>query len=381
MQQGTITIRQFTILIVMFIIGSSILLIPSALAIEAKQDAWISSIIGMAAGLAIIVLLNAFGARMPGPTFVQSCKQLLGTWAGTAVALLFVLHAFLLSTIMLRYIGDFMTTQIMPETPIEAIHLVFIVIVIMASVFGLETIARSAEVFFPWVLMFIIILAAMVSSRIDLTLMCPILENGIAPVIKGSFPLIGIPYLELVLLLMIYPSVMHPEKRARAFLIGGTLGGAMIVLITLLTIAVLGPYLTQRNMYASFALTKKISIGQLMQRVEALLAVTWFLTIFFKTTITYYVAAKGAAELLGLKRHRSILTPLGAIMVVYAPIVYPNIAFGIQFAGKVWTPYAAVFGIVLPLVLIAAAAWRKRKTGGGPARAGTENEGRLRRDR
>jgi len=100
--------------------------------------------------------------------------------------------------------------------------------------------------------------------------------------------------------------------------------------------------------------------------------VTWFLTIFYKTTITYYVAAKGAAELLGLKRHRTILTPLGALMVLYAQIVYPNIAFGIQFAAVGWTPYAAVFGIVLPIVLIAAAARRKRKTGGGPASPGAK---------
>ncbi|TNJ60309.1 spore gernimation protein [Paenibacillus hemerocallicola] len=370
-EQGKIAPRQFTILVIMFIIGSSILLVPAALGAQAKQDAWISAILGVAVGLGIIVLLAAAGSRLPSASLTESLKGLLGKWLGTVVAIFFVIHAFLLSVFMLRYIGDFMATQIMPETPVEAIHIVFIILVIMAAKHGLETFTRSAEIFLPWVLIFLFILTLFVLPQMKLDNLLPIMHNGFAPVLKGSLPLIGIPYLELVLLLMVYPHVDDPSKRTRAFLLGGTIGGILIILITVLTLSVLGPYLTVRNIYPSFALTKKINIGSFLQRIEALLAITWFLTIYFKTTVTFYVTAVGIAQIFKLKRYQSVLAPLGFLAAIYALIVYPDIVYGIRFAGTIWTPYAAVFGLLLPLVLLGIAMLRKiggsgrRKKGAG----------------
>lgn len=359
MEHGKIAARQFMILVVMFIIGSSILLVPAALGAQAKQDAWMSAIVGVAIGLGIIVLLSAVGNRLPSLSLVEACKVLLGKWLGTAVAVLFVIHSFFLAVFMLRYIGDFMATQIMPETPVEAIHIVFIILVIMASKYGLETFARSAEIFLPWVLLFLIVLTLFVLPQMQVDNLMPVMQKGFAPVLKGSLPLIGIPYLELVLFLMIYPHVDDASKRRRAFLLGGAIGGSMIILVTILTLSVLGPYLTVRNIYPSFALTKKINIGQFLQRIEALLAITWFLTIFFKTTVTFYVSALGFAQIFKLKRYQSVLAPLGFLTAIYALIVYPDVVYGIRFAGTIWTPYAAVFGLLLPLVLLGIAMLRK----------------------
>lgn len=360
MEQTKIAARQFMILVIMFIIGSSILLIPAALATHAEQDAWMSAIIGVVLGLCIIGILIALGNRFPTLNLIEVCMTLFGKWIGAAVSLLVVIHSFLLSVFMLRYIGDFMATQIMPETPVEAIHIVFILLVILASKYGLETLARSAEIFLPWVVGFLIVLTLFVLPQMDIENIRPVLQNGMSPVIKGTLPLIGIPYLELVLLMVVYPHVNETAKRGRAFLLGGTIGGTIIILITFLTLAVLGPYLTVRNIYPSFALTKQINIGQFLQRIEALLAIAWFLSIFYKTTLCFHVSAIGLSQILKLKRYHSVLVPLGFLCVTYATIVYPNIVYGIAFAGMIWTPYAAVFGLILPLLLLAVALIRRK---------------------
>lgn len=365
MDQDKIIPRQFTILVVMFIIGSSILLIPAALAAKAKQDAWISAGVGVIVGLAIIVLLAAVGNRLPEASFIDSLKKLFGSWIGSVVGLLFVMHGLLLSVFMLRYIGDFMATQIMPDTPVQAIHILFIVLVVLASRHGLGTLARSAEIFLPWVFAFLMILIIFVVPQIQVDNLMPVLRSGWTPIWKGSLALIGIPYLELVLILMIYPHVDKPERRLKAFLAGGAIGGTIITIITLLTLSVLGPYLTTHNIYPSFALTKKINLGQFLQRVEALLAITWFLTIFYKTTIAFYVSATGLTRLLGLRHMKSVSAPLGFLVAVYALIVYPDIVYGIRFAGTIWTPYAAVFGLVIPIALLIATWLRRDRLAGG----------------
>lgn len=360
-EHGKIASRQFMILVIMFIVGSSILLIPAALATHAEQDAWASAILGVIVGLGIIFILDRTGRRLPPGSLVDSLRALFGKWIGTAIAASVVFYAFFLGVFMLRYIGDFMATQIMPATPVEAIHILFIVLVIIAAKYGLETFARSAEIFMPWVILFLVVLTLFVLPQMKADNLMPVMQNGFSPIAKGSLPLIGIPYLELVLFLMMYPYVEDTAKRGRAFLLGGLVGGIMIIIVTVLTLSVLGPYLTVRNIYPSFALTKKINIAQFLQRIEALLAITWFLTIFFKTTITFYVASLGFAQIFKLKRYQSILFPLGFFTTIYALVVYPNIVYGIRFAGTIWTPYASVFGLLLPLLLLVMTFIRKAK--------------------
>ncbi|MCT6593161.1 spore germination protein, partial [Pantoea dispersa] len=50
----------------------------------------------------------------------------------------------------LYYVGNFLTTQILPYTPLTAIHIAFMGVVIVGVRLGIEVIARSAEILFPW---------------------------------------------------------------------------------------------------------------------------------------------------------------------------------------------------------------------------------------
>ncbi|MBP1992422.1 GerAB/ArcD/ProY family transporter [Paenibacillus eucommiae] len=361
MEHPQIGTRQFTVLVIMFIVGSSILMIPGAIAMHAKQDSWISSILAVAAGLGLIVLYCAIGSKFPGKTLFEYCKILLGKWIGLFVAIQFFIFSYLLAAFMLRYIGDFLTTEVMPETPITAILILFMVIVIMAASLGLEVLTRAAEIFFPWIVLFYFIIAVFVSPQIQMINLQPMLEHGLKPVLQGSLPLISIPYLELSLFLFIFPNVKNLNKRRQAFLIGGIIGGFLIVVVTFLSITVLGASLTIRNNYPTFSLTQKIHVGNFLQRVESLLAVIWFLTIFFKSAVTYYVSALGLAQILNLKDYRTVLVPLGVILVPLSLIVYPDIIYGNKFSGLVWTPYASMYGIVLPVLLLIVAFLRRKK--------------------
>ncbi|MED3687234.1 GerAB/ArcD/ProY family transporter, partial [Peribacillus butanolivorans] len=46
-----ISARQFAILVILFSIGTTILVIPGVMAQEVKQDAWIAAVIGTGIGL------------------------------------------------------------------------------------------------------------------------------------------------------------------------------------------------------------------------------------------------------------------------------------------------------------------------------------------
>lgn len=65
-----ITERQFIVLVILYIIGSAILVIPSILVSLAKQDAWITAILTVGVALSIMSLYVLLGRRFPNMTLI-----------------------------------------------------------------------------------------------------------------------------------------------------------------------------------------------------------------------------------------------------------------------------------------------------------------------
>lgn len=359
LESGKISIRQFMILVCLFTVGSSILIMPPGLTIIAKQDSWMAAIIGMGVGLLLVWLYAYLGSLFPSQTIVEYSEMILGKWLGKIISVLFFSYAFLLSALVLRNIGDFLTTQIMPETPIEFIHVAFLVAVIIGVQLGLEPLARTGELFFSLTIFLFLILVLFTFPEVEADNMKPVLEKGIKPIVLGAFSFLGTPFLELIVFLMILPYINEPKKAGKAFFIGTFYGGVILIVIISLTLLVIGTDLTARHIYPSYALAQKISIGNFLERIEVIMAMIWFTTIFFKLTVCYYASALSLAQILNLTQYRSLLIPLGMIMVVLSLVAYPDIIYFRNIIGRIWAPYAMTFGLIIPVLLLAVAVFRK----------------------
>lgn len=106
------------------------------------------------------------------------------------------------------------------------------------------------------------------------------------------------------------------------------------------------------------------------------MAIIWFMTIFFKLTVCFYASALSIAQVFRTASYRPLVLPLGMIMVILSLVVYPNIVYFREFASKIWTSYAMVFGLVLPLVLLLAslAASRRRNKGSAQEQGAGSNQ-------
>ncbi|XEC95547.1 endospore germination permease [Paenibacillus tarimensis] len=360
LENAKIAARQFAILVFMFTAGSSLLLAPGMLAAPAKQDAWLSGILGVGAGLLFGLIYTKLGTLYPDKNLAQYSEQILGKWVGKAVSILFLPFPFLLASLVLRNIGDFLTTYIMPETPIQFIHILMLIVVMMGIRLGIETIARAAEIIFPWFIILFLLLVIFVSPQIDAQKIQPVLEEGIKPVLHGALLLAAYPFMEYATFLFIIPYVNRPGKVGKAFFAGTIMGGAVIVLLTALSILVLGADHTARDIYPSYVLAQKINIGDFLQRIEAIIAGLWFISIFFKLSISFYAATFTLAQILNLKEYRMLVFPLGMMVVVFSLASSPNIIYNIAVILEVWVFFAGTFGLLLPLVLLGVAAFRKR---------------------
>ncbi|TQR31028.1 GerAB/ArcD/ProY family transporter [Brevibacillus brevis] len=356
---GHISARQFMILVALFGIGDAILYVPSLTATAAKQDAWISTLIGWGEGFLLTYLYVSLSMRYPNKSIFQFSKEILGKWMGKVVAVLFISYFFIDASLMLMEIGDFVTTQIMQETPIEIILVLFLVIIVMGVRSGTETFSRVSELLFPYFLLLFFVLIAFIFPQIKIENAKPVLAHGIAPVIGGNFRYAGY-LLETVILIVLFPLVNRPARAAKAYILGILLVNFFLAMITAVAILVLGADITILLTYPSYTLAQKISIGNFFERIEVLMAVIWFITLFVKITVCYYATSYGIAYTLGLRDYRHLTLPLGMIMIVVALATMPNRPYFDAFVSDIWMPYSLTYGLFLPVLLLSMGALRKK---------------------
>lgn len=349
--------RQFALLAIYITIGDTILILPAVPAQAAGRDAWISALLGIVFGIGVVLLYSAVGKRNAGRTFVDYAETVLGRWLGGAIACAFIGYIFLSSAAHVREIGDFMTTQMMPETPIHAIHIFYAAVVLLAAYLGLECIARTSEFFFPVLILFLIVFVLFLVPSIETSKLLPVMENGLGPVMQGAVSTTAYPFAELSVLLMVIPHVNNSGAIRGSFLKGALFGGVVIALIIFLSISILGQDLAARNMYPSYALAKKIDVGQFLQRIEVILAFMWLLTSFIKTSLYFYVFHMTLAHLFRLEQYRSMVLPSGVLLVAMSVLISPNINH-FQQMNEYWPYMDLILGVGTSLLLLAVGFFR-----------------------
>ncbi|KPB04195.1 GerAB/ArcD/ProY family transporter [Bacillus sp. CHD6a] len=351
MERGKISNRQFTILVALYTIGTAILIIPSILAATAKQDSWIAGILGLSMGLLTVLLYCSIAQRFNGLNLAQYLEVLLGKWLGKTVSFIFFsCFTLVLASFVLRDIGDFMTTVMIVETPIDAILILFLAVVLYAVRLGLEVFARASEVFLPFLFILFLVLFFTISPKMEIHNIQPVFEFGLKPIFRASISLFTFPFLELIVFLMIIPYTNKPENRRSGFLLGVLIGGGILIIISTLSVLVMGVNETTRSVYPSYDLTKGINIGEFFQRIEAMMALIWFITVFIKLTILTYVVTSGLAETLEIRDYKRLTFPIGMILFILSLIIFPNSSYLIEFT-PVFELYTLIFGLGFPLLI------------------------------
>jgi len=264
---GKISPRQVMWLMVSFLLGSAILIIPAALAASARQDAWLSIILATLAGLGIIAVYTALALRFPGQNFIQYSQIILGKIAGKAVGLIMIWFALHLGSLVTRNFGDFLNATMLQYTPTWFINAIILLLVIVAVKGGLEVVARVNDIMIPFLIFILFVLTVLSIPDMSIRKIQPILENGILPVAKGSLSAIGFPFAETMLFTMIIPYVNKPGGARKALLLGGAIGGLLLLFITLRTLLVLGPA-TAKFWYPVLEAVRMINLFNIIQRVE-----------------------------------------------------------------------------------------------------------------
>ncbi|MDF2717662.1 MAG: yndE 2, partial [Paenibacillus sp.] len=103
----------------------------------------------------------------------------------------------------------------------------------------------------------------------------------------------------------------------------------------------------------------KINIGHFLERIEAILAIIWILTIYFRLTVMHYALVLGIAESLRLRAHRFLALPLGVVIVAFSIFSVPNSTYLSTFNKTTLPIFIFTIALLLPFLLLLVAVLRK----------------------
>lgn len=158
LERGKISPWQAMRLMISFVLGGAILLIPPDLAVTAKQDAWLSLLFAILAGLGIFLFYINLALKFPGKTIIQYSEIILGKFLGKIAGLFLIWFALHLGSLVVLDFGEFMNTTILHDTPMIVINGVIVLLAVFAVRQGLEVFTRINDVLLPVVVFMVLIL-------------------------------------------------------------------------------------------------------------------------------------------------------------------------------------------------------------------------------
>lgn len=351
-KKETINIQQFAILVAIYTTGSSILIVPYIVTMYGKNNGWIIEILNMCIGLSLVAFYNKLAKSFQHQYYFEYIDTIMGKWAGKLISLLYLSFLMVFATGLLGEVGEFIGIAMLEDTPNVPILGLLIFIIIIGVRYGLATLARSGEIFFPWLILLLSILLLFLIPKAHSEHLLPFFPEGIKPFFLTIYTSLALPYFELFVILILFPHVNNQEKRGKAFLLGVSIGSIIIILITLFTILVLGHEPTARHHFPSFTMAKTINIGHTIERIEVFLSAIWFLTIYMKTSLVFYASSLLIKHIFNLQTHKAIIAPLGLVLT-FMPLTLSNVIELRNFVAHYWFPLAGTYAVFFPFLIFA----------------------------
>ncbi|WP_130859242.1 GerAB/ArcD/ProY family transporter [Gracilibacillus phocaeensis] len=352
--------KQFTVLVIMNTLGAAIIYIPSIAARMAKENGWISIVLMVITGLGLILLYNRIITHQDSRGLFHTIEQAIGKRAGWLLSLLFIGFIFMNLWANLWAVGDFLSIQILMETPFEVITFLIILTVGIAVSYGLEVVARTAELFFPFTMLCAILLTFLVLKGASVENLLPVFQLNRTGTFAGILPMVSITFLELFILVGITHTVNEKQAAKRAFFIGGGFSGFILFAITIACILVLGPQGTADSSYPVYALGQRISLFNFIERIEIIVAFIWFFTIFFKLCISFYVLSQGLKYLVKLHNPQIVTIPIALLVFFSGIMAAPNPYASQDFINGPVIILSILAGLILPLIVLIGLRIRKK---------------------
>lgn len=212
-------VQALTIIVWTALAHVNFLTAPRDIIAVSGRDSWLAVPLSFVLILLAIWIPLRVNQRFPDATLVEAARGLLGRALGGLVAVFYILYWLLGAGWLLRTQAHLLTTTLLTETPGWVLNVYFVLVTTYLVLHGLEPMARMFLLFVPlYAAPFLFVVLAGMSDA-DIGRLLPLLEDGVLPVLRGTW-LAFVQGFGLSVLWMVLPHLRRRERALRAALVG-----------------------------------------------------------------------------------------------------------------------------------------------------------------
>ncbi|CAM3946915.1 spore germination protein [Paenibacillus alkaliterrae] len=351
--------NQLSILIIIFLIGSTPLF---ELGIKAKQDAWIAMTVAAAAGLLLTVMYIRIQKRAPEAGLAELYMMHFGKWIGGAVGLIHACWFAYESMRNVRDVGELTMMGLLTLTPKWIVMLLILSVSAYTVSKGLEVFVRIVQLLFPVAALsyLFVILLLLISRLPDISRLQPVLENGIAPVMKAAFPdLLSFPFGQMITMLVFWKYVHEKKIIGRVSYWSQAGVSLFLILMNMLIMSVLGPELSSLSALPLLEVVQLIRLANILERLDVIVTLLLFIGLYVKMTALYMASVFTFSAVTGIP-YRHCVMPI-ALVIYASSFLEANNTYHIWIGLDVTLKIVPLLQVALPLLMLAVGIRKKYK--------------------
>ncbi len=334
-----ITSNQLFFILLGCIIGMGITSLPADVVSVAKQDGWISTIIGGIYPLYIVLASTIIIKNHPDSNIMDLSKSYFGKIIGNVLNLLFMITFLFYIVLVISGSSNQLRSYSIYFMSHLKIVIIFVAIACYASIKGLKVLARFATIVF--FLLCVILLASIASFKTGSILnVKPFFQTDFLKILEGSIKS-SFAYAAMELLLIIYPYVEDKKNILKVTLLSALVVIFFYTWIVFSSIYFSGPDLVVKQLwpFSFVAESFKIPVVNNFRYVEM---VIWITVVYKTISIEFYAATKILNNITNIKRKTICFLLIPIILII--PLFMDNEVMRRAIAGKI-IPWVTLFNI------------------------------------
>jgi len=347
MHKENLSDKQGISLIVLFIMGSSLILTTAG---TAGKDLWIAIILSILIAIPIVLVQARLLVLFPEKDLFDILELIFGKYIGKGISLLFIWFSFFLAILILRAFGDFIWVISLQNTPKIIIMFSLGILCIWGVKEGIKTLGKWAELFVIGAIISVLIITLMLITQMNINNLRPVLYDGVKPVLKGTFHALIFPFTQTIIFTTIFSSSKN-KSITKVYILGLLIGGTVLFISSTTDILVLGSDATGRMYFPSHATAILVEIGSISADFEILITSAFLVGGFIKVSMCLLSTCNGITKIFGFNDYRFLVIPIGLLIISFSHYVHHNIMDKVDFALYIYPPYAFPFQVILPIII------------------------------
>ncbi len=305
--------------------------------------------------LFIIYILLKLYKGFENMDILDIVKFVGGTPLFIIMGTILILYLWILSVLTFSEFSQYLQNVIFPDAPQEYIGIIFGIAVIISLFLGIRGIFRTASLIAPLIAIAFILMFIILFKYVDYTNFTPLLGNNVSKFWLEGITRIG-RFEGVFYFLLISPYVKSQSKVAYL----SFLQSLLLILPTIFLLVGIIPYPSIiENYFPIFELTRLISLGRFIQRVDSIFILLWILATFVYISLTTNYIIIYIQKILNLKYSHRII-PIVVMSIIALSTIFVKYEIAIKIRNILFVNITPFILIVLPIIMLIVANIKRR---------------------